>query len=196
MAGYRNQLLPADLGTFMRAEHRRNRGPVYIGIEQANVAAHLRQSGRNVGRDGRLADPAFSGSEQDDVPRPGNEILTTGRVRARPLNVARPRDIDFELVVGGRQPLGNLLRQMRLRRPAWRGERHRQSNFVPLDGDVFDESRFHEPQLELGVDDLVEDRVDGIHGDRWLLASEHTFIDPPVGHFVVGNLPSPSQAIS
>src|SRR6267154_3906742 len=67
-------LVCGGLGLLRRAPHNRHVRAVHVGVEQSDLVSELRQSQREIHRNGGLADAAFAAGDGDEVFYPRNGL--------------------------------------------------------------------------------------------------------------------------
>ena len=147
-------------------EHVRNRVPVDVRVENADLPAELRERRGEVDRQRRLADAALAARDREHA-RAAVErqaLRASGHAAAEPLGqrcaLVRRHHVELERdafhACDGRERFGDLLLEAVAKRATGDGERDHDDDVAAVDLDVAHHLQLGDGTPQLGVDHLLE----------------------------------------
>ena len=148
------------------AEHVRDRVPVDVRVEDARPLAELVEGGREIHREGRLADAALAARDREHTRRrvDGDALRALGDAAAQPLRqrgaLLRAHDVELErdgLDARQRQQvLAHLALEARAKRAAGNGERDRDGDIAVGHAHLTHHVELGDRPLQLRIDNASE----------------------------------------
>ncbi|MNF74629.1 hypothetical protein D3C84_566680 [compost metagenome] len=158
-------LLVLDLraGAVRNAEHQALAGAVDVGVEDADPRALAGQRQRQVGGGGRLADAALARGHGDDVLHPGQGLGLRRHLVGRDHTVDLHRGLAHagEVFQAGLEQLGPAI----LEQPGGIAQFQAHAYAATVDADVTQTAGADRVLIEMRIDVLTQDRLDGGAGD-------------------------------